>query len=178
MTELEEENKADPTSPIAEKTVEEALKEKTLPKRLQSVVSLSGASPDLDSETSSIAPEDEDTLNNSDSDIKQKVKAPRKLIEDEKRATGRIAWSVWSTYFKAIGGPFWCESHRHCVGEVHQLTNRATLHLWLNCQYALAGSREGMVTVLDERGYRERPHSYFLRLGLCSGELSWVCKRF
>lgn len=52
----------------------------------------------MSSETSSIAPEDETTLSNSGDDAKNK-KAPRKLIEDEQRARGRIAWSVWKAYF-------------------------------------------------------------------------------
>lgn len=99
MTALDEENKG-PTSPVAEKTVEEAMGDKVQHK---SVVSLSGASADPDSETSSLA--DESTLIDN-----AKVKTPRKLIEDEKRAKGRIAWSVWATYFSAIGGWFWCRS--------------------------------------------------------------------
>ena len=49
------------------------------------------------SETSSLAPED-DTLVESDGDLK-KQRTPRKLMEDEKRATGRIAVAVWKKYF-------------------------------------------------------------------------------
>jgi hypothetical protein len=47
------------------------------------------------SETSSI---NEDTLLG-EGDKKEEPRKPRKLIEDEKRATGRVAWSVWKTYF-------------------------------------------------------------------------------
>ncbi|KAJ1311227.1 hypothetical protein OPQ81_009727 [Rhizoctonia solani] len=32
-----------------------------------------------------------------------KKKAPRKLIEDEARAVGRVRWEIWQTYFKACG---------------------------------------------------------------------------
>ncbi|WVF68276.1 hypothetical protein IAT40_003041 [Kwoniella sp. CBS 6097] len=67
----------------------------------KSLVSLSAEASEPNSETSSIAP-DETTLANSE--IK---KTPRKLIEDEKRERGRIAWVVWKTYFNALGGPVW-----------------------------------------------------------------------
>ncbi|WWC65828.1 uncharacterized protein I303_108450 [Kwoniella dejecticola CBS 10117] len=72
----------------------------------KSVISLTGAAAsEPGSETSSLAPEDESTLVNCTVDVK--AKAPRKLIEDEKRARGRIAWSVWKAYFGALGGPVW-----------------------------------------------------------------------
>ena len=51
----------------------------------------------MSSETSSIAPDDEVTLFNTEDDPQKK--APRKLIEDEQRAKGRIAWPVWKAYF-------------------------------------------------------------------------------
>jgi hypothetical protein len=34
----------------------------------------------------------------------KKVKAPRKLVEDEARAVGRIGQEVWKTYLQALGG--------------------------------------------------------------------------
>ena len=34
----------------------------------------------------------------------KKVKAPRKLVEDEARAVGRIGREVWKTYLRALGG--------------------------------------------------------------------------
>jgi len=34
----------------------------------------------------------------------QKKKGPRKLIEEEARAVGRVGRTVWETYFKACGG--------------------------------------------------------------------------
>ncbi|WVQ95827.1 hypothetical protein IAU59_002926 [Kwoniella sp. CBS 9459] len=85
---------------------EERPKEETVDKLKpthKSVASLSAEASESEpnSETSSIAP-DETTLANSE--VK---KAPRKLIEDEKRARGRIAWAVWKTYFSALGGPVW-----------------------------------------------------------------------
>jgi hypothetical protein len=65
----------------------------------KSVISLSGAAnSEPASETSSIAPEGEDTLTSSDA-VLIKARTPRKLIEDEKRAKGRIAWPVWRAYF-------------------------------------------------------------------------------
>jgi hypothetical protein len=36
--------------------------------------------------------------------LEKKPKAPRKLVEDEKRAIGRVDRSVWTTYFRANGG--------------------------------------------------------------------------
>lgn len=93
MTELDaDENKA--MSPIAEKTVEDAF-----PLR-KSVLTQAALEPD--SETSSIAPDDEIT----ESVVK---KGPRKLVEDERRAKGRISRDIWATYFKALGGPVWCK---------------------------------------------------------------------
>ena len=34
----------------------------------------------------------------------KKFKAPRKLVEDEARAVGRIGREVWKTYLQALGG--------------------------------------------------------------------------
>lgn len=39
---------------------------------------------------------------------KKEKSAPRKLIEEEARAVGRVARDVWATYIKACGGaPYW-----------------------------------------------------------------------
>ncbi|WVR08055.1 hypothetical protein IAU60_005101 [Kwoniella sp. DSM 27419] len=98
MNKLDEEDKPKEEKPVEEAEVKPAHK---------SVVSLSAAAGGSEpgSETSSIAPDDEATLTNSASDIKHKT--PRKLIEDEKRARGRIAWNVWKTYFGiSLGGVF------------------------------------------------------------------------
>ncbi|KAJ7064951.1 multidrug resistance-associated ABC transporter [Mycena amicta] len=35
---------------------------------------------------------------------KKEVRAPRKLVEEEKRAVGRVAKNVWASYIKACGG--------------------------------------------------------------------------
>ena len=65
----------------------------------KSVASLGGLiTSEPTSETSSIAPEDEQALTSSDPDMK-KARTPRKLIEDEQRARGRIAWPIWRAYF-------------------------------------------------------------------------------
>jgi hypothetical protein len=102
MAELDAEDmKAKPTAgeKEEEKTIEETEQEKNHSKPVhKNVASLGAATPsEPNSETSSIAPDDE-TLNNSDDEVK-KPNTPRKLIEDEKRAKGRIAWPVWKTYF-------------------------------------------------------------------------------
>ncbi|WWD20306.1 hypothetical protein CI109_104782 [Kwoniella shandongensis] len=100
----EEDQKAKPTE--AEQKEEKTVEENTIKPTHKSVVSLSGVgASEPGSETSSLAPEDEMTLINSTSDLKSKP--PRKLIEDEKRARGRIAAVVWKTYFAALGGPVW-----------------------------------------------------------------------
>ena len=101
MDELDE--KA-PESPVEEKSV--ALDNKSL-------VSLVETETEPNSEATSIA---ESTLND---DEPNKQKTPRKLVEDEKRATGRIAWPVWKTYFSALGGPVWCRSYN-----IRKLTSR------------------------------------------------------
>ena len=83
-----------PTSPVTEKPNQ-------LPIKNKSVASLIDTETADNSETSSIA----ETLK--EEPVK---KVPRKLVEDEKRATGRIAWPVWKKYFTALGGPVWCKS--------------------------------------------------------------------
>ncbi|EIW71535.1 hypothetical protein TREMEDRAFT_42903 [Tremella mesenterica DSM 1558] len=89
MEELEAEDvKAKPTAPEN--------KELKLPESIskpghKSVISLSGIT--LASSSSSM--------------VGGKSKPPRKLIEDEKRAKGRIAWSVWKLYLTSLGGPVW-----------------------------------------------------------------------
>lgn len=43
-----------------------------------------------------------------DVDVKpEQKKAPRKLIEEEKRAVGRIGQDIWAAYLGACGGPFY-----------------------------------------------------------------------
>ena len=102
MAELEIEDfkakEVDETEARKEKLVEDG---KLANKSLVNVVAAMTSEPS--SETSSIAPEDEATLMSSDPDLK-KIRTPRKLMEDEKRAKGRIAWPVWRTYF-TVGHP-------------------------------------------------------------------------
>jgi len=92
MAELDEKTKNEPESPVEEKTIDKAMKPVN-----KSLINLDKAI-EPDSETSSLAPDDDDTLANSTTELK--VKAPRKLIEDERRATGRISTAVWMTYFR------------------------------------------------------------------------------
>jgi hypothetical protein len=111
MDELEQEDvKAKPTQVESkeEETIEEGEKDKeenTAKPINKSLVNLSHATTESESsaassETSSLAPEDELTLNNSEEELKKsKEHKPRKLIEDEQRAKGRIAWPVWRLYF-------------------------------------------------------------------------------
>jgi ABC-type multidrug transport system ATPase subunit len=43
-----------------------------------------------------------------DAEPSPKKKGPRKLVEEETRAVGRIGRAVWETYIKACGGrPYW-----------------------------------------------------------------------
>ena len=117
MDELDNEDQQKPTE--GEQKEEETIEQReaeTSPTRRplnKSLINLAGddahasgtSTPGTSSETSSIAPEDEDTLRDSEElDVKKQKekkegKAPRKLIEDEQRAKGRIAWPVWKTYF-------------------------------------------------------------------------------
>ncbi|OXG63652.1 ATP-binding cassette transporter [Cryptococcus neoformans CHC193] len=107
IDELDEEDaQARPTD--SEQKEEKTVEENSTKIANKSVLSLSGACAESeapDSETSSLAPEDDKTIVSSTLGVKQKT--PRKLIEDEKRARGRITWIVWKTYFSALGGPIW-----------------------------------------------------------------------
>ncbi|GMK55034.1 hypothetical protein CspeluHIS016_0200900 [Cutaneotrichosporon spelunceum] len=113
MTELEAEDpESQPTAAEAaeEETVERIIADAKKPahKLLESIsgeLHVPGSEPG--SETSTIAPTEEDTTFDASTDALVPQKAPRKLIEDEKRVRGRIAWSVWKTYFSALGGPIW-----------------------------------------------------------------------
>ncbi|KIR29354.1 ATP-binding cassette transporter [Cryptococcus deuterogattii LA55] len=101
----EEDAQARPTD--SEQKEEKTIEENAVKPANKSVLNISsacaeGAAPD--SETSSLAPEDDKVVNLT---LGVKQKTPRKLIEDEKRARGRITWTVWKTYFNALGGPIW-----------------------------------------------------------------------
>ena len=56
-------------------------------------------------------PSESDTLGgvtSIDENPAQKKKGPRKLVEEEARAVGRVGRTVWETYIKACGGvPYW-----------------------------------------------------------------------
>ncbi len=56
-------------------------------------------------------PSESDTLGgvtSVDENPVQKKKGPRKLVEEEARAVGRVDRTVWETYIKACGGvPYW-----------------------------------------------------------------------
>jgi len=93
MAELDEKTKNEPESPVEEKTIDKAMKPVN-----KSLINLDKAI-EPDSETSSLAPDDDETLANSTAELKVK-KVPRKLMEDERRATGRISTAVWMTYFR------------------------------------------------------------------------------
>jgi hypothetical protein len=92
MAELDEKIKNEPESPVEEKAIDKAMKPVN-----KSLINLDKAI-EPDSETSSLAPDDDETLANSTPELK--VKVPRKLMEDERRATGRISTAVWMTYFR------------------------------------------------------------------------------
>jgi hypothetical protein len=55
--------------------------------------------------TSDVSSSEMDSSSDDDDDvsISGEKKAPRKLVEDEKRSTGQIAWRVWMAYFSANG---------------------------------------------------------------------------
>lgn len=111
---MDELDDADKAKNDAVKKEETPVEENASPPKAsnKSLVNISGAgASEPNSETSFIAPEDEMTLaNSSEADEEAKKRQPRKLIEDEKRASGRIAWPVWRAYFTALGGPFWCKT--------------------------------------------------------------------
>lgn len=78
-------------------------KEETVAPSVEEIVAEKGASDDTTEDGStSAAPTIVAT------EVKKERKAPRKLIEEEKRAVGRIGTDIWTTYFSACGGPlFW-----------------------------------------------------------------------
>ena len=77
-------------SPTVEKTVEETMGQKPVNKAHASVMGQIASEPDSESST----------LAGDEIEVEVKSKPPRKLMEDEKRAKGRIAWEIWTTYFK------------------------------------------------------------------------------
>ena len=90
----------------AEAPKEESQEEKVI-EDLPSKVASSAASVNEDTSPNS---ETESTLAaSSEADTKavEKKKTPRKLIEEEKRAVGRIGREIWKTYFSAVGGTFY-----------------------------------------------------------------------
>ena len=98
MAELDAEDLAEKPAEVKQKE-DKTIEDSVAKPRNKSLADLSGVvANDPESETSSIAPEDEITLTGSGENGK-KTKVPRKLMEDEKRAHGRIAWPVWRTYF-------------------------------------------------------------------------------
>ena len=106
MAELDEPETA--KSPVDEKTQSETMKPR-FPNK--SLIEVQEGEEDgmMSSETSSLAAEDEATLASSTPDLKSKP--PRKLIEDERRATGRISAEVWKTYLTVCPWPLLDLSH-------------------------------------------------------------------
>ncbi|KAL7425146.1 hypothetical protein Q5752_000834 [Cryptotrichosporon argae] len=127
-----------------ERTIEESTKTKPAHKSVTHLVHAAAASSasEPNSETSSLAPTDEDATlaasEASQADSVAKQKAPRKLIEDEKRARGRIAWPVWKTYFTALGGPFWwsCFIFALLVAMIQPIAEKGWLQYWTGSELA------------------------------------------
>ncbi|EPQ52410.1 hypothetical protein GLOTRDRAFT_26339, partial [Gloeophyllum trabeum ATCC 11539] len=94
LSTLVQSNTADPSDDKEEAavaTVEEEIEE-------VEIQAQSGSQTEFNSETSSTA------ATNADSEVKaEKKKSPRKLVEEEKRAVGRIGKDIWATYVKACG---------------------------------------------------------------------------
>lgn len=70
---------------------------------------LAGEASEPPSETASLA-ESSTVINEEDKETLTPIerKTPRKLVEEERRATGRIGWPVWKSYFRSQGGPgYW-----------------------------------------------------------------------
>ncbi len=82
------------------------------------------------SETSSIADTEETVVPSSPSD--EKTRKPRKLIEDEQKATGGISGAVWRLYLAAQGGPIYWALFVIVllVGALPPLVQNTWLRLW------------------------------------------------
>lgn len=85
--------------PQTEETIE-AVAENTA--GLSSGDSASGQESDAATLVKSISP-DKDVGSGPSGSAVVKKSTPRKLIEDEARAVGRVRWEIWQTYFKACG---------------------------------------------------------------------------
>lgn len=99
MREIEADIKAEET-PAVEKDEQDLIDAKADNKLLK----IAEAEPN--SETSSITEvgtEGGDTAVEGTASVDVKKKAPRKLVEDEVRQTGSIAWKTWKTYLNAQG---------------------------------------------------------------------------
>lgn len=111
MAQLDEKNEHNAEeSPVDNKTMTEGLSVDSPPKN-KSLVDLQHSS-GVSSETSSITGDGSEdaaaTLSGSTLELKRKT--PRKLIEDERRATGRISWDVWRTYL--VVSAYYFDRHR------------------------------------------------------------------
>lgn len=90
---------------VQSEQVDTDVKEEDAPAIIEDVVpspSSSDEGTELPSETSSTIA----TSATSDSKLKQR-KPPRKLVEEETRAVGRISKTIWTTYISAAGGAWY-----------------------------------------------------------------------
>jgi len=79
---------------LDELTIEEGAAAKAL------LVSSSSSSSESESSSVTVKPDSSADGKSNDGKVDVERKAPRKLIEDEKRATGRISKDIWMMYFK------------------------------------------------------------------------------
>jgi ABC-type multidrug transport system fused ATPase/permease subunit len=70
---------------------------------------------------------------NDSNQTKDKKKGPRKLVEEEKRAVGRVSANIWMTYIKAVGtAPYWLIFVvLHLLGAVVPVVENS----WLRCGF-------------------------------------------
>lgn len=95
-----------------------------------------------------------DTASSPETVVAPVKKAPRKLVEDEKKERGRVAKEVWFMYFKvswaatattdrqALGGPLYCPWQR-----THGLTIRDHLPLQHADRHGRTRRREWLASV-------------------------------
>ncbi len=79
-------------------------KEEAVVLAVEDIVEQVGERSSNDSETASTAA---NTVVDSPVSKPEQKKAPRKLVEEEKRAVGRIGKEIWATYIGAAGGPLY-----------------------------------------------------------------------
>ncbi|KAH9947499.1 multidrug resistance-associated ABC transporter [Amylocystis lapponica] len=117
---------ADPADDKAEPAVHDV--DEMIPEKEQS-----NATTERSSETSSTVAATTTDVVTADPEAKpEQKKAPRKLIEEEKRAVGRISKDIWATYISAAGGYLYWATFAFALGlaAISPVLENGWLRIW------------------------------------------------